>query len=51
MEKNYQPNTNKKQYVKYSKPKIIKIEKNLPPVTVNFAPPAVESLENKVRTI
>ena len=32
----------------YQKPVILEVDKNLPPVTVNFAPPAVET-NNKIR--
>lgn len=38
--------------MKYKKPTLIKIPKLLPPVTVNFAPPAVqtgESANNKMK--
>ena len=43
-EMNYRPK------MVYNKPKLIKIDGLLPPVTVNFAPPAVETcLEDKVK--
>jgi len=46
MKKDYTPNKSRK-YIKYHKPKLIKSEKMIPPVTVNFAPPAVKSIERK----